>query len=126
MGVIRKTKSVKALLHAFEQCTTAISTTELVERFHDQMNKSTVYRILERLENEGTLHSFIGKDGLRWYATCSYLHSSKGFDIHPHFQCRACGKTECLPINIPMPEVAKYSIESASFLLIGTCEHCIS
>lgn len=125
MGVIRRTKSVKALLKAFEQCKTAISTIELVERFNDQMNKSTVYRILERLESEGTLHSFMGKDGLRWYAISSCLHSNH-LDIHPHFQCKECGKTECLSINIPMPEVAKYSIQSASFLLMGKCKNCTS
>lgn len=87
MEVIRRSKSVKELLKAFEQCKIAISTIELVERFNGQMNKSTVYRILERLENEGTLHSFMGKDGLRWYAISSCLHSNH-LDIHSHFQCK--------------------------------------
>lgn len=125
MGVIRRTKSVKAVLKAFEECKTAMSAIELVDRFSVQMNKSTVYRILERLEDGGTLHSFLGKDGLRWYEVSSYLDSND-LDIHPHFQCKECGKAECLPINIPMPEVTKYSIESASLLLMGTCENCIS
>ena len=123
MGVIRRTKSVKVLLKSFEHCNTAISTIELVERFADQMNKSTVYRILERLEDEGTLHSFIGKDGLRWYAAGYSLHTDN-VNVHPHFQCSECGKTECLPIHIPIPEITKYTIESASFLLMGTRKNC--
>lgn len=125
MGVIRSTKSVKALLNEFERRKTAISTIELVEHFKGQMNKTTVYRILERLEDEGKLHSFIGKGGIRWYAECNCLHSNSSV-VHPHFQCEDCGKTECLPINIPIPEVSKYNVESASFLLIGKCENCIS
>lgn len=125
MSVIRKTKSVKALLHVFEVSKTAISTLELVERFQGQMNKSTVYRILERMENEGVLHSFAGVDGLRWYALCGSSHTDH-LDTHPHFQCQDCGKTECLPIDITIPEVAKYNIESASILLTGKCENCAS
>lgn len=126
MGIIRRTKSVKALLNAFGQTKTAISTLELVERFHHQMNRSTVYRILERLEDDGTLHSFTGKDGLRWYALFDGCSNSHHLDSHPHFQCRDCGKTECLNINIPIPKVTKYSIESISLLLTGRCGDCVS
>ncbi len=124
MGVVRKTKSVNRLLHAFDQCETAISTIALVEQFKTEMNKSTVYRILDRLEIEGTLHSFIGKDGLRWYALTHCSHTNPS-DIHPHFQCNECGKTECLPISISIPEVYKYNIESAALLLTGKCKNCI-
>lgn len=128
MGIIRKTKSVKALLDEFEQNKTALSTLELVERLHHQMNKSTVYRILQRLEDDGILHSFTGQDGRTWYAldnksSCSH---SQQLDTHPHFQCRDCGKTECLSISIPIPEVAEHSIESVSLLLVGRCAECVS
>ncbi|MEM9001809.1 MAG: transcriptional repressor [Bacteroidota bacterium] len=128
MGIIRKTKSVKALLNEFGQQKTALSTLELVERLHHQMNKSTVYRILERLEDNSILHSFTGQDGLTWYALnhnngCSQPHH---LNTHPHFQCRDCGKTECLSVSIPIPEVAEHSIESVSFLLVGKCADCVS
>ena len=127
MGIVRKTKSVKAVLKEFEQYKTALSSRELVERLHLQMNKSTVYRILERLEDEGILHSFTGQDNLTWYAlnqdnNCSH---DDQLNAHPHFQCRDCGKTECLPISIPIPEVPKHSIESISFLLVGRCGDCL-
>lgn len=125
MGTFRKTKSVMAMLQAFEQCKTAISTLDLVERFDNQMNKSTVYRILDRLEGDGTLHSFIGNNGIKWYALQD-ASQTKELGLHPHFQCTDCGKTECLPINISIPDVKKYSIESASILLVGKCEKCAS
>ena len=125
MGVIRKTKSVNAVLKAFEASKTPMSTLELVHKFRSDMNKTTVYRILERLEDEGLLHSFLGKDGIRWYAECHCL-DSKPQDVHPHFQCNECGKTECLPIRIQLPDIPKYSTESASFLLMGRCSNCTS
>ncbi|MEM7484924.1 MAG: transcriptional repressor [Bacteroidota bacterium] len=127
MGIVRKTRSVKALLKEFEQNKTALSTRELLERLHLQMNKSTVYRILERLEDDGMLHSFQGKDGLTWYAlnNKNSYSPSNHLSTHPHFQCRDCGKTECLSISIPVPEVAEHSIESVSLLLVGRCAECV-
>ena len=126
MGITRKTKSVKTLLKVFEQTNNAISVVELVERLRREMNKTTVYRILERLEDEGMLHSFTGKDGLKWYAECKECSPSRHLDSHPHFQCRDCGKTECININISIPSVSNYKIDSAELLLIGQCEDCLS
>ncbi|WP_435625708.1 Fur family transcriptional regulator [Flagellimonas sp.] len=127
MGIIRKTKSVKLLLEEITQNKTAISTRELVERLQLKMNKSTVYRILERLEDDGLLHSFTGQDGLTWYAINNDSGNSHSDNLttHPHFQCRDCGKTECLPIDVSVPEVAEHSIESVSLLLVGKCADCI-
>ena len=128
MGVVRKTKSVKALLHEFNQTKTAISTLELIERLGNQMNKSTVYRILDRLEDGGVLYSFIGRDGLAWYALGNKkdaLHPQKE-NAHSHFQCVDCGKTEYLPISVPIPEVGEHRIETISLLFVGRCSNCFS
>ncbi|MEO1258339.1 MAG: transcriptional repressor [Bacteroidota bacterium] len=126
MGITRKTKSVKTLLEVFEQTNNAVSVVELVERLRREMNKTTVYRILERLEDEGTLHSFTGKNGLKWYAACKECSPSHHLDSHPHFQCRVCGKTECLFIDISIPPVSNYKIDSAELLLTGQCKDCLS
>lgn len=126
MGIIRKTKSVDTLLNNFKQTDAAISVVELVNRLNHKMNKTTVYRILERLEDDGTLHSFVGKDGLKWYARCKKCTPSHHMDAHPHFQCRICGKTECLTIDIAIPVIPNYKIESVGFLLTGSCEDCLS
>ena len=126
MGIIRKTKSVDALLNLIGQTDQAVSVVELVDKLHSKMNKTTVYRILDRLEDDGTLHSFIGKDGLKWYAKCKGCSSSHHVDAHPHFQCRDCGKTVCLPMDVPIPTVPNHRIESVSLLLIGSCKDCIS
>ena len=56
MKRIRKTKSVQLILDAFKQ-DKAISIIELVIRFKNNMNKTTVYRILDRLEKSEILHS---------------------------------------------------------------------
>ena len=127
MSIIRKTKTIKLILNAFDQANDAVSVVELVDRFNSQMDKTTVYRILERLEDEGTLHSFIGKDGSKRYARWDRENdNSKEIQIHPHFECRSCGAYSCLPIKVSIPSVSNLIIESAEQLLIGKCGQCIT
>ena len=126
MGVVRKTKLVNLLLQQFEDDNQAVSISSLVDQLCSEMNKTTVYRILERLENHGTLHSFVGKDGGRWYSRYKACSSQRHEGIHPHFQCKNCGKTECLNIDVSVPVLGNYQIETASLLLTGSCEDCIS
>ena len=126
MGIIRKTKSVKTLLNIFEQSEDAQSVVDLVDRLNQEMNKTTVYRILDRLEDDGTLHSFIDKDGLSWYAKCKDCSSKEHRDTHPHFQCSNCDKIECLPLDVTIPTVPNYRIRSAKLLLVGVCQDCLS
>ncbi|MEM6630345.1 MAG: transcriptional repressor [Bacteroidota bacterium] len=113
-----------AILNKFEQSNSAISVVDLVESLRQEMNKTTVYRILERLKNEGELHSFTGKDGRRWYAKNNGCDSNQ--QTHPHFQCKECGKVECLAFEVTIPHIPNYKIDSAKFLLIGQCEECLS
>ena len=125
MGIVRKTKGVKTLLSLFENGLKAILAVDLVKQLDQEMNKTTVYRILERLENEGILHSFIGEKGLKWYAKCSGCSSSSHNDVHPHFQCKICLKVTCLSVDITIPKINDYTIETAAVFLTGQCHECL-
>ncbi|WP_109830314.1 Fur family transcriptional regulator [Reichenbachiella versicolor] len=125
MGVIRKTKSVNSLLKLFENSTVAISIQELLDKLGDEMNRTTVYRILDRLEDDGELHSFIGKNGAKWYSKYKCCSNTGCTQVHPHFQCTQCGKTECIDINMEIPQIQDYKIETMSILLTGSCKDCL-
>ena len=124
MGVLRKTKSVEIVLKEFDKDSNAISVIALVDLLHSEMNKTTVYRILNKLEDDGVLHSFLGKNGHKWYAKCHNCFSTVHQDIHPHFQCICCGKVECLDINVRIPEIPNHKVEVSQILLQGKCEAC--
>lgn len=124
MGVIRKTKSVEALLNEFNQSHEAISAKQLIEQLDTRFNKTTIYRVLDKLEEDGILHSFLGKEGLKWYAKCKGCSASKHKDVHPHFQCLKCGKVDCLPISISIPNIPNRKIEVSQVLIQGLCEEC--
>lgn len=126
MEKLNNTKPLRVLLDVFDQTNTAISLADLLEELQGKMNKTTVYRIVQKLENHQILHSFRGKDGLKWYAVCKQYSLTESTGSHPHFQCSECGKVECLTINIPTLSIPDYQIESAELLLVGQCKDCLA
>ena len=127
MSIIRKTKPVKLILKQFNKNDEAISVVELVNKFKSKMDKTTVYRILDRLEDSDMLHSFIDNDGLKRYAKGqNNISSSNHVNIHPHFLCEECGTSSCLPIEITIPNIPNYTIKSSEHLLIGQCKDCMN
>ena len=125
MGIIRKTKSVEVLLNEFNNNSSAISVTKLVTKLNSRFNKTTIYRVLDKLEDDGVLHSFLGKNGLKWYAKCNGCSKSGHTDTHPHFQCTDCGSFDCLEITIKIPEIPNRKIINSHVLVLGQCELCI-
>ena len=127
MSIVRKTKTVELLLKTFNKSNGAISVVELVSKFKGKMNKTTVYRILDRLEESGILHSFTDQDGLKRYAKGQQNNKdSNNLNMHPHFLCQDCGISSCLPINISIPPIPDYKIQSSEHLLIGQCKDCLT
>ena len=71
MGIVRKTPSLQLLLNEFRSQSNAISVIELIKRLESKINKTTVYRVLEKLEDNGTLHSFLDSNGCLLYTSPS-------------------------------------------------------
>ena len=125
MKISRKTKTLKFVLDLFNKQDNAYSVVELVSIFSKKMNKTTVYRILDRLEDSGLLHSFLDKDGLKRYAKGDQRTSLSGDQItHPHFLCEDCGISTCLPLKISTPSIPNYIIKSSEQLYLGQCKDC--
>tara|TARA_B100001093_G_scaffold91250_1_gene83411 strand:+ start:22841 stop:23215 length:375 start_codon:yes stop_codon:yes gene_type:complete len=124
MGIIRNTKSVKILLDEFNN-DDAISVIELIRRLDTKLNKTTIYRVLDKLEDDGILHSFLGNKGTKWYAKCNGCSLSAHADVHPHFQCLNCGRMDCLPESIVIPKISNREIMHSHVLIQGTCELCL-
>ncbi|WP_196893878.1 Fur family transcriptional regulator [Aureivirga marina] len=124
MGIIRKTQSVEVLLNEFQEKSNAISAIELIKRLSSQINKTTVYRVLDKLEDDGVLHSFLDNSGIKWYAKCNDCSKAGHTDMHPHFQCVSCGKVDCLSIEVTIPPIPNREIEVSQILIQGRCESC--
>jgi Fur family ferric uptake transcriptional regulator len=124
MGIKRNTKSVDLLLDEFEKELVSVSALELVRRLKSRLNKATVYRVLDKLEDDGVLHSFIGMNAVRWYAKCVGCSVEKHIDRHPHFQCVLCGIAECLPTIVQVQIIPNRKVLFSQTLIYGECEQC--
>lgn len=124
MGIIRNTKSLKIILNEFNN-SDAISVIELIKRLKTKLNKTTIYRVLDKLEDDGILHSFLGNKGIKWYAKSNCCGASAHFDVHPHFQCLSCGRMDCLPESIVMPKISNREVMRSHVLIQGTCDLCL-
>jgi Fur family ferric uptake transcriptional regulator len=93
------------------------------ERGAGGINQSTVYRILDVLEELGYLHHVHLGHGAGVY------HLSDDSD-HQHLVCERCGKTVEIPLEELVPVLdtvtARYGFvtESIHFALLGRCEEC--
>ena len=126
MGVLRKTKYLEQVLQAFRQSGDALSAGMLLDALANEINKSTVYRMLQKLEDDGLIHSFLTIDQIRFYALCKGCSSGRHVDSHAHFQCTSCKRVSCVSEEIVLPTPKKARITSAQVLLTGQCESCMS
>ena len=126
MGILRKTKNLETILDIFRQSNEALSANLLFERLHERMNRSTVYRLLERLEDDGILHSFASMDNVKFYALRQDCISSGDVHSHPHFQCTTCNQVVCLEQEVVFPTLNRMRIEEAQIFLKGQCHSCLS
>ena len=95
----------------------ALSAGMLLDVLDNEINKSTVYRMLDKLEDDGVIHSFLTMDQIRFYALCKGCSSGRHVDSHAHFQCTSCKRVSCFSEEIVLPILERARITSAQVLL---------
>lgn len=124
MGVQRRTKTVERILAAFRDPKEALSAKMLLCRMDEGVNKTTVYRLLDRLEDDGVVHSFSGDDSIKYYARCHSCSDALHLHSHPHFQCVSCDKVRCLDFEVTLDAPENLQVMESQILLKGHCELC--
>jgi len=120
----RNTLAKTEVLKLISESETALSHTEIHEFLHDFCDRVTIYRVLERLNEEGLVHKVINRDGILKYAKCrdcSDIHN----DEHLHFSCLKCDGVTCLNHKMPKYKLPdEYVVTETHFLLTGICPNC--
>lgn len=125
---LRKTTGRLAVLALFAKQGRALSHSELQEGVTENVDRVTLYRILESFEQNGILHKVPDDQVSVKYALCDHEHEvgEAHSDDHAHFKCRVCGNTVCLDdteipsLNVP----AGYKVEGSLLLISGLCAAC--
>ncbi len=96
----------------------------------DTLDKSSVFRVLTTLLEQGLVHGIEDGRGITRYEICHGDHQrhKADDDLHAHFYCEKCNRVFCFPqINTPsvsMPE--GFSVNSINFMIKGICPDCQS
>ena len=99
-----------------------LSHAELQERL-PRINRVSLYRALEWMEQQQLCVHLNGSDGVRRYAWQSDRHDH---EHHAHFQCQRCGTTLCLEDMAITPSTVPkgYQVLGTSLIVHGICETC--
>ncbi len=123
---LKHTKQRVRVLEEIALDTVAISQPELEKKLGKEIDRVTLYRILNIYEDKGILHRIMDMNGTANYAICSPSCSEEHHhDEHVHFNCTNCAKIYCLDVSVPqikMPE--GFTATTMSTIAYGICEKC--
>jgi Fur family ferric uptake transcriptional regulator len=98
-----------------------------IERLYE-IDRVTVYRVLDWLTQQGLTHRLAGDDRV-WRFTAAHEPHPRGGGAHPHphFVCNTCGDVICLDAVSATPRVvlpAGYKSEELEVTVKGQCAMC--
>ncbi len=124
---LKKTKPRISVLEILNSRNTATSQPFLENILGKDVNRVTLYRVLQTFEEKGIIHKIIDLHGTANYATCSTNCTEHGHnDEHVHFNCTVCFHVYCLDtfhlpkINLP----SGFTSGSVNLIVYGICESC--
>ncbi len=96
----------------------------------ETVGRTTIYRLLEKLSDEGVLRKFIMPQG---ESTCyQYVGQQNHCNEHFHLKCEKCGKLihiECDEMNQLAGHIEKHHgflLNPLKTVIYGICEECSS
>lgn len=123
---MKNTKPRQLVEQSLRASATALSQPELQQILAGKCDRVTIYRVLERLEQEGVIHRIMNKDGVMKYATCqSACTQGHHLDSHVHFSCQKCNEVVCLDQPVPSLSTPEgFIIHQVNVLIEGLCPKC--
>ncbi|MGV8947471.1 MAG: Fur family transcriptional regulator [Lutibacter sp.] len=122
----RQTKTKEAILNLLTNSSKALSQDVIEVKLDIKINRATIYRVLNRFCEDGTVHKIVAEDGKQYFAVCKKCNEVEWIDHHFHFRCIKCDSIECLsaPVNYSIPK--GYIVEGVNCVLSGICRDCQS
>jgi Fur family ferric uptake transcriptional regulator len=122
----RSTPTKEAVFNLLKESGTALSHDAIEAEIKIDINRATIYRVLNRFCEDGVVHKIVAEDGKQYFAVCTNCDSKKHRDHHFHFRCRRCQKIECLQESVQFSAPKGYIVENMNCILTGICDDCSS
>lgn len=125
MKQTRNTQAKTEILSLINTSETALSHHMIQEKVGALCNRVTIYRVLERLEEEGLIHKFVNVDGVVNYAKCHSCREGHHFHDHIHFNCKKCHEVTCIENIVPKVTLpSQFVAEEYNLVVSGICPNC--
>lgn len=126
MKFTRNTVAKTKILEFVKKSTGAVAHSDIQQSLKGICDRVTIYRVLDRLLNEGLVHKVVDFDGVVKYAACHNCEVTKKHQHnHIHFSCEKCKKVTCLDAILPEFKLPKdYKVNSVNFTVSGYCPNC--
>lgn len=122
----RNTIAKTEILRLINRSGTALSHSEIQALLDGLCHRVTIYRVLDRLIEEGLIHKIATIDGTVKYAACHDCDSAAHHHNHLHFNCERCESVTCLEDVEPSFNLPKgYKMYKSNFMVSGVCPQCL-
>ncbi|WP_345330887.1 Fur family transcriptional regulator [Mucilaginibacter defluvii] len=120
----RSTPTKEAVLEVLKNTGKAMSKDAIEQQIQVDIDRATIYRVLNRFCEDGTLHKIIAEGGKQYFALCIKCKDTDQVRHHFHFRCNCCKTIECLPNSVHFTVPEGYEVEDVNCILSGVCKAC--
>lgn len=127
-ATVSRKKILDFLKQSSERTVTAGEIGAYLKEQDSEVNITTIYRYLDKLEREGTVMKYVAEKGSQ--AEYQYVESGHRCEEHLHLKCMECGRIIHLECAF-MEEIAEHIRKDHGFwlqcknsILYGTCWEC--
>ena len=126
MREVYKTKQKDMILKEINQLEKEFTIMDLYERLHHTIGLTTIYRLMDKLVEEGQVQKFPGKGNTTYY---QHLKECKK-ENHFYLKCSSCGEmihVDCDCVKELSHHVEKehgFQLEKNHVLMSGLCKKC--
>lgn len=122
----RNTPTKEAVLAVLTKTGKAMSQDAIEKKITININRATIYRVLNRFCEDGVLHKVVAEDGKQYFALCKKNEENEIAKHHFHFRCVKCETIDCLSTEVTFSVPDKYLVQSVNCILTGVCMECSS
>ncbi|AXT62274.1 transcriptional repressor [Aquimarina sp. AD10] len=120
----RNTQTKEAVLDLLRESGKAMSRDAIEQKIEQDINRATIYRVLNRFCEDGILHRVVAEDGKQYFAVCVNCDNKILSGPHFHFRCIKCDTIECLAVAVDFSVPNGYQVNDVNCVLSGTCKDC--
>ncbi|RZJ55293.1 MAG: transcriptional repressor [Flavobacterium sp.] len=120
----RNTNSKDNVLSILKSANAALSQDMIEAAVNGEMDRVTIYRVLNRFCEDGIAHRAMADDGKYYFALCKGCKQERHTHDHHHFRCLSCSRVECLQDTVVAHLPEGYVQAGINSWVTGYCKSC--